>query len=199
LESFSWFLSLFLVLLLSLVLRLWSLLFRGVLPLVLSWSRLLAVFRLSVVSVALSLWLCVVVRCGLRWLLLARLVCLWCLAFVRAGVVLLPLVRSGSMLLVSFLWLSLLLLLVWLLRGVCLCLPKCFSSLLLLGWACFFFQQPTKGANMIEVGEMNEWCDDAVTHGLYVSEVEEKYRGYYAGYLSMIKREDLIDINIGKE
>jgi hypothetical protein len=130
---------------------------------------------------------------------------------VRAGVVLLLLVRSGSMLLVSFLWLSLLvkllsvrlllslLPLVWLLRGVCLCLPKCFSSLLLLGWACFFFQQPTKGANMIEVGEMNEWCDDAVTHGLYVSECEEKYQGYYAGYLSMIKRDDLIDINIGKE
>jgi hypothetical protein len=52
---------------------------------------------------------------------------------------------------------------------------------------------------MIEVGKINEWCDDAVTHGLYVSEVEEKYRGYYAGYLMMIKRDDLIDINIGKE
>jgi len=52
---------------------------------------------------------------------------------------------------------------------------------------------------MIEVDQMNEWCDDAVTHGLYVSEVERKYQGYYSGYLSMIKREDLIDINIGKE
>jgi len=52
---------------------------------------------------------------------------------------------------------------------------------------------------MIEVDQMNEWCDDAVTHGLYVSECEQKYQAYYAGYLSMIKREDLIDINIGKE
>jgi hypothetical protein len=56
-----------------------------------------------------------------------------------------------------------------------------------------------KGIAMIEVDQMNELCDDAVTHGLYVSEVEEKYKAYYAGYLTMIKRDDLIDINIGKE
>lgn len=52
---------------------------------------------------------------------------------------------------------------------------------------------------MIEVGKMNEWCDDAVTHGLYVSECEQKYQAYYAGYLSMIKREDLIDVNVNKD
>jgi len=153
LGSFSWFLFLSLVLLRSLVLRLLLLLLRGVLLLAPSWSRLLAVFRLSVVSVV-RLWL--VVGCGLRWLPLARLVCLWFLASVLAGVVPLLLVRSGLMLLRLFLLLlsrllrllivcplrSSLLLLAWLLRGVCLCLPNCFSSLLLLGWACFFFFQP---------------------------------------------------------
>ena len=46
---------------------------------------------------------------------------------------------------------------------------------------------------MIEVGEMNEWCDDAVTHGLYVSECEQKYQAYYIGYLITVGRQDLID------
>ena len=40
---------------------------------------------------------------------------------------------------------------------------------------------------------MNEIADDAVTHGLYASEVEEKYRAYYIGYLITKGRQDLID------
>jgi len=48
---------------------------------------------------------------------------------------------------------------------------------------------------MIEVDEMNEWCEDALTHGLYVSECEEKYRAYYESYLRIKNRYDLIDSN----
>lgn len=47
---------------------------------------------------------------------------------------------------------------------------------------------------MIEVDKMNEYADDAVTHGLYASEVEEKYQAYYIGYLINVGRQDLIDI-----
>ena len=47
---------------------------------------------------------------------------------------------------------------------------------------------------MVEVAKMNEYAEDACTHGLYVSEVEEKYQGYYIGYLINVGRQDLIDI-----
>ena len=47
---------------------------------------------------------------------------------------------------------------------------------------------------MIEVDKINEWCEDALTHGLYVSECEERYQAYYSGYLHKIKRDDLIDV-----
>jgi len=48
---------------------------------------------------------------------------------------------------------------------------------------------------MIEVDKMDEWCNDALTHGLYLSEVEEKYKSYYKSYLRIRKRHDLIDID----
>lgn len=40
---------------------------------------------------------------------------------------------------------------------------------------------------------MNELADDALTHGLYSSEVEKKYQAYYIGYLITKGRQDLID------
>jgi len=52
---------------------------------------------------------------------------------------------------------------------------------------------------MIEVNKINEWCEDALTHGLYVSECEERYQAYYSGYLHKIKRDDLIDVNVNKD
>ena len=47
---------------------------------------------------------------------------------------------------------------------------------------------------MISVDTMNEYAEDACTHGLYASEVEEKYQEYYIGYLLNVGRQDLIDI-----
>jgi hypothetical protein len=52
---------------------------------------------------------------------------------------------------------------------------------------------------MINIDEMNEWCDDAVTHGLYVSECEPRHQAYYSGYLHRIKRDDLIDVHVNKD
>lgn len=46
---------------------------------------------------------------------------------------------------------------------------------------------------MIEVDKMNEIAEDACTHGLYVSECEQKYQAYYIGYLINVGRQDLID------
>ena len=46
---------------------------------------------------------------------------------------------------------------------------------------------------MIPVETMDEYAEDACTHGLYVSEVEEKYQAYYIGYLINVGRQDLID------
>jgi hypothetical protein len=95
-----------------------------------------------------------VVSCGFTWLRLVTLVFLWSLASLALGLLPLPrvrlaLVRSGLTVLLLVLPLSLLLLLLlplaWLLRGVCLCLPNCFSSLLLRGWACFFFSTTNQG------------------------------------------------------
>jgi len=172
---FSCFLSLFLslVLLLSLVLRWLFLPFVGVLRSRLCSLWLLAVLPSCVVSVVLLVFLGV--RCGVRWLRLVTLVRLWSLASLALGLLPLPrvrlvLVRSGLMLfrlgtvltlalfamllrLLPLWWFLVLLtlfllLFAWLLRGVCLCLPNCFSSLLLLGWACFFFQPPTKETAM---------------------------------------------------
>lgn len=48
---------------------------------------------------------------------------------------------------------------------------------------------------MIELNQINEIAEDACTHGLYASEVEEQYRAYYIGYLINVKRKDLIDID----
>ena len=47
---------------------------------------------------------------------------------------------------------------------------------------------------MIEVNQINEIAEDACTHGLYASEVEEQYQSYYIGYLINVGRQDLIDI-----
>jgi len=51
-----------------------------------------------------------------------------------------------------------------------------------------------EGHVMISVETMNEYAEDACTHGLYASEVEEKYQAYYIGYLINVGRQDLIDI-----
>ena len=40
---------------------------------------------------------------------------------------------------------------------------------------------------------LKEVCEDACTHGLYTSEVEERYQAYYIGYLITKGRQDLID------
>lgn len=95
---FSW-LFLFLVLLLSLVLRWLFLPFAGVLRLVLSSLCLPAVLPLCVVS-ALLLRCFLVVSCGVRWFRLVTLVRLWSLASLALGLPPLPrvrlaLVRSG--------------------------------------------------------------------------------------------------------
>ena len=50
-----------------------------------------------------------------------------------------------------------------------------------------------KGHVMIEVNKMDEYAEDACTHGLYVSEVEKQYQPYYIGYLINVGRQDLID------
>ena len=41
--------------------------------------------------------------------------------------------------------------------------------------------------------DLKETAEDACTHGLYASEVEEKYQAYYIGYLITVGRQDLID------
>jgi hypothetical protein len=40
---------------------------------------------------------------------------------------------------------------------------------------------------------LKEVCEDACTHGLYTSEVEERYRADYIRYLIDNNRHDLID------
>jgi len=52
---------------------------------------------------------------------------------------------------------------------------------------------------MKEIDKISEWCSDAVTHGLYVSECEQKYQAFYSGYLHLIKRNDLIDVKVNKD
>ena len=42
-------------------------------------------------------------------------------------------------------------------------------------------------------------AEDACTHGLYVSEVEEKYQAYYIGYLITKGKQDLIDTEFNPE
>ena len=40
---------------------------------------------------------------------------------------------------------------------------------------------------------------DALTHGIFLSEVEDEIKASYAAYLTVHGREDLIDIPIGAE
>ena len=47
--------------------------------------------------------------------------------------------------------------------------------------------------------DLKETAEDACTHGLYVSEVEEKYQTYYIGYLITKGRQDLIDTEFNPE
>ena len=47
--------------------------------------------------------------------------------------------------------------------------------------------------------DLKEIAGDACTHGLYVSEVEEKYQTYYIGYLITKGRQELIDIEFNSE
>ena len=47
--------------------------------------------------------------------------------------------------------------------------------------------------------DLKETAEDACTHGLYVSEVEEKYQTYYIGYLITKGRQDLIDTKFNPE
>ena len=46
---------------------------------------------------------------------------------------------------------------------------------------------------MKEIKNIQEVCEDACTHGLYTSEVEEQYRKDYISYLIDNNRHDLID------
>ena len=47
--------------------------------------------------------------------------------------------------------------------------------------------------------DLKEIAEDACTHGLYVSEVEEKYQAYYIGYLITKGKQDLIDTEFNPE
>ena len=47
--------------------------------------------------------------------------------------------------------------------------------------------------------DLKEMAEDACTHGLYVSEVEEKYQAYYIGYLITKGKQDLIDTEFNPE
>lgn len=44
-----------------------------------------------------------------------------------------------------------------------------------------------------------DYCMDAMTHGVYVSEVVDEYKATYAQFLRGIGRDDLIDIPVGAE
>ena len=44
-----------------------------------------------------------------------------------------------------------------------------------------------------------EYLLDAMTHGVYVSEVDDEVKASYAHYLRCNGRDDLIDISIGAE
>ena len=45
----------------------------------------------------------------------------------------------------------------------------------------------------------HDYLEDAMVHGVYLSEVEDNVKASYAAFLRSYNREDLIDITVGAE
>ena len=45
----------------------------------------------------------------------------------------------------------------------------------------------------------HDYLEDAMTHGVYLSEVEDEVKAAYCAFLRSYNREDLIDIPVGAE